>query len=172
MRVAFSAGRRAREELARQSDVLHALGREFTCGPTDVPAAIQKLRRELTEARESLGEARGRLAERAAVELVAAAREKGETRVVAVFDSVDVAFLRAVAKRVTSEPKLVALLAAKTPEGHMVLAARGAESDFDCGAFVKRMAAAHGGRGGGRPEGAEGRLPAAVDWMSAATARM
>jgi alanyl-tRNA synthetase len=170
MRVAFSAGRRAREELARQSDLLHALGRDFTCGPTDVPAAIQKLRRELTEARESLGEARGRLAERAAIELVASAREKSETRVVAVFDSVDVPFLRAVAKRVTAEPKLVALLAAKTPEGHMVLAARGAESDFDCGAFVKRVAAAHGGRGGGRPEAAEGRLPAGIDWMSAATA--
>jgi alanyl-tRNA synthetase len=52
----------------------------------------------------------------------------------------------------------------------MVLAARGAESDFDCGAFVKRVAAAHGGRGGGRPETAEGRLPAAIDWMSAAVA--
>jgi alanyl-tRNA synthetase len=170
MRVGFSAGRRAREELGRQSDVLHALGREFTCGPTDVPAAIQKLRRDLTEARESLGEARGRLAERAAVELVAAAREKGEARVVAVFDAADVAFLRAVAKRVTAEPKLVALLAARTAEGHMVLAARGAESDFDCGAFVKRVAAAHGGRGGGRPEAAEGRLPATVDWIAAATA--
>jgi alanyl-tRNA synthetase len=168
MRVAFSAGRRAREELARESDVLRALGRDFTCGPADVPAAIQKLRRDLTEARESLGEARGRLAERAAVELVAAARQKGETRVVAVFDAADVAFLRAVAKRVTAEPAMVALLAARNADGHMVLAARGAESDFDCGAFVKRVAAAHGGRGGGRPETAEGRLPASIDWMTAA----
>src|SRR6185503_3218327 len=128
MRVAFSAGRRAREELSRESDVLHVLGRDFICGPADVPAAIQKLRRELTEARESLGEARARLAERAALELVAAAREKGETRVVAVFDAADVAFLRAVAKRVTAEPKMVALLAARGAEGHMILAARGAES--------------------------------------------
>src|SRR5579859_6279765 len=36
MRVGFSAGRRAREELVLESDVLHALGRDFTCGPTDV----------------------------------------------------------------------------------------------------------------------------------------
>jgi alanyl-tRNA synthetase len=166
MRVTFSAGRRAREELSRQSDLLHALGREFTCGPTDVPLAIQKLRRELTDARESLGEARGRLAERAALELVGAAHAKGETSVVAVFDGVDVPFLRAVAKRVTAEPKLVALLAARLSDGHHVLVARGSESDFDCGAFVKRVAAAHGGRGGGRPEAAEGRLPSDVDWMS------
>jgi alanyl-tRNA synthetase len=88
-----------------------------------------------------------------------------------VFDAADVAFLRAVAKRITGEPKLVALLAARTADGHMVLAARGEGSDFDCGAFVKRAAGAHGGRGGGRPETAEGRLPASVDWVTIATAR-
>src|SRR6185436_16521843 len=89
MRIAFSAGRRAREELTRQSDVLSALGRDFTCGPTEVPAAVHRLRRELAETRESLGQARSRLAERAAEELVAAVRAKNETRVVAVFDGAD-----------------------------------------------------------------------------------
>jgi alanyl-tRNA synthetase len=170
MRVSFSAGRRAREELSRQSDLLCALGRDFTCGPSDVPTAIHKLRRELTEARESLGEARGRLAERTALELLDAARARGETRVVAVFDAADVAFLRAVAKRVTVEPHFVALLAARSADGQLALAARGAANDFDCGAFLKRIAAAHGGRGGGRPEMAEGRLAAAVDWMAAVAA--
>jgi alanyl-tRNA synthetase len=167
MRVSFSAGRRAREELARQSDLLCALGRDFTCGPSDVPTAVHKLRRELTEAKESLGEARARLAERAALELLDAARARGETRVVAVFDAADVAFLRAVAKRVTAEPHFVALLAARSADGQLALAARGAASHFDCGAFLKRIAAAHGGRGGGRPEMAEGRLAAEVDWMTA-----
>src|SRR5262249_24909135 len=48
--------------------------------------------------------------------------------------------------------------------GIHVVAVRGAGSDFDCGAFVKRVSAQHGGRGGGRAENAEGRLPArAVD---------
>jgi alanyl-tRNA synthetase len=169
MRVGFSAGRRAREELARQSEVLHALGRDFTCGPTDVPAAVNKLLRELAETRESLGEARAKLADRAAVELVTSARARSETRVVATFDGADTAFLRAVAKRVTSEPKFVALLAARGADGMQVLVARAADSDFDCGAFLKRVAAANGGRGGGRPEVAEGRLPATVDWNAATT---
>jgi len=167
MRVNFSAGRRAREELSRQSELLHALGRDFTCGPTDVPAAVHKLRRDLVEARESLGEARARLAERAALELLSAARSMGETRVVAAFEAVDIPFLRAVAKRITTEPAFVALLAARVAEGLLVLAARGAQSDFDCGGFLKRIAAAHGGRGGGRPEMAEGRLPSHVDWSPA-----
>jgi len=168
MRVSFNAGRRAREELSRQSDLLCALGREFTCGPSEVPAAINKLRRELAESRQSLGEARGRLAERVAEELLSAARARGETCVVVVFDDADVVFLRAVAKRITAEAEFVALLAARSAEGQHVLAARGAKNPFDRGTFVKRVAAAYGGRGGGRPEVAEGRLPAAVDWMAAA----
>jgi len=168
MRVSFSAGRRAREDLARQSEVLNALGRDFSCGPGEVPAAVNKLRRELVEARESLGQARSRLAESTAEELVRAAREEGKTRVVAVFDAADVPFLRAVAKRVTAESGLVALLAARVPEGHLVLAARGAGSELDCGGFLKRIAAVHGGRGGGRPEMAEGRLPLALDWVALA----
>ena len=86
---------------------------------------------------------------------------------VAVFADADVAFLRAVAKRITAEAGFVALLAAPGEGGQQVLAARGAGSDFDCGGFLKRIAAAHGGRGGGRPEMAEGRLAAAVDWAAA-----
>jgi alanyl-tRNA synthetase len=132
-----------------------------------VPAAIHKLKRELGEARESLGETRARLAERVAEELVDGARSRGEMRVVAAFEEGDVAFLRAVAKRITTEAGFVALLAARGEGGQQVLAARGAGSDFDCGSFLKRIAAAHGGRGGGRPEMAEGRLGAAVDWAAA-----
>jgi alanyl-tRNA synthetase len=167
MRVSFNAGRRAREELGRQSSILSALGREFTCGLADVPAAVGKLSRELKTAREALGEARALLAERSAAELVEKARQRGDTRVRAVFPSADVAFLRAVAKRVTAEPGFVALLAAPGDEGQPVLAARGPGSDFDCGAFLKGVAAAHGGRGGGRPEVAEGRLARDVDWLEA-----
>src|SRR5262249_33114275 len=164
IRVSFNAGRRAREEIRRESDLLRGLGREFTCGAGEVPLAIQKLRRELGEARESLGHVRERLAVAAAEELMAAAREQKQKRVVSLFEDGDTRFLRAVAKRVTAEAGWVALVAARTAEGTLVLAARGQGSDFDCGGFVKRVAAATGGRGGGRAEMAEGRLPAGADW--------
>jgi alanyl-tRNA synthetase len=83
---------------------------------------------------------------------------------VAAFDDAPLELLRAIGTRLTSLGDGVALLASKSGDGTQVLAARGAESSFDCGAFVKRAAAASGGRGGGRPERAEGRLPAEVDW--------
>ena len=44
-------------------------------------------------------------------------------------------------------------------DGHVALI-------VDCGALVKRAAAHAGGRGGGRPDRAEGRLPAGSDWAT------
>src|SRR5262249_56220791 len=71
IRVTFSAGRRARDELGAHSQLLVGLGRELTCGPAEVPAALAKLRRELQETRESLGQARARLMDRLAEALLA-----------------------------------------------------------------------------------------------------
>jgi alanyl-tRNA synthetase len=160
-RVTFSAGRRARGELWREAGVLRDLGRAFTCGPLDVPGGVDKLRRELGEAREALGQVRSRLADAAAVELAAQAAATG--RAVGVLDG-GPDLLRALATRITAAPEAVAFLAGRGPEGLAVLVARGSASSFDCGAFLKQAAAQAGGRGGGRPERAEGRLPAGADW--------
>ncbi|MBZ4416885.1 alanyl-tRNA editing protein [Myxococcus sp. RHSTA-1-4] len=163
-RVLFSAGPRARRELWEEAGTLRAMARAFTCGPLEVPAAVDKLRRELTEAREALGAARARLAEHTAAELAAALAASPDKRVVAVLDGAGPEQLRAVAARLTSRPESVVLLAGRVPDGMPVLIARGAGSTFGCGAFLKKAAEAAGGRGGGRPEHAEGRLPPGTDW--------
>jgi alanyl-tRNA synthetase len=166
-RVTFSAGPRARAELWREASVLRDLGRAFTCGPLDVPGGVDKLRRELGETRETLGHVRSRLADGIAAELCEAARTTG--RAVAVLDDAGPDLLRALATRITAAPSAVAFLAGKSPEGLAVLVARGSASSFDCGAFLKQAAAQAGGRGGGRPERAEGRLPRDADWPALVT---
>lgn len=163
-RVTFSAGPRARGELRREIAVLRDLGRGFTCGPLDVPGGVDKLRRELTEAREALGQVRGRLADAIGLELCAQATASG--RAVAVLDDAGAELLRALATRITAVPGAVAFLAGRGPEGMAVLVARSTTATVDCGAFLKKAAAQAGGRGGGRPERAEGRLPADADWPS------
>ncbi|QSQ24169.1 alanyl-tRNA editing protein [Pyxidicoccus parkwayensis] len=167
-RVLFSAGPRARRELWEEAGILRGMARAFTCGVPEVPTAVDKLRRELTEAREALGAARAKLAEHAAVELAAALDASPDKRVVAVLDGAGPEQLRAVAARLTSRPEAVVLLAGRLPEGMPVLIARGAQSTFGCGAFLKKAAEAAGGRGGGRPEHAEGRLPPGTDWSALA----
>jgi alanyl-tRNA synthetase len=60
---------------------------------------------------------------------------------------------------------VVAFCAAPDPETRdlAVVVQRGAGATLDCGAWLKATTAEHGGRGGGRPERAEGRLPAGCD---------
>ncbi|HVY46215.1 MAG TPA: alanyl-tRNA editing protein, partial [Minicystis sp.] len=84
-RVTFSAGRRARDAVVAEAAVLRGLGKQFTCGPDDVPLAVEKLRRELEGARHALGRARGKAADAIAEELSARARG-GEPLVVATLD--------------------------------------------------------------------------------------
>ncbi len=166
-RVTFSAGRRARAELLGEAIILRTLGKRFTCGPDHVPLAIDKLARELDGARVALGRARGKVADTLAEELAIKARG-GEATIVSEIEDATIELLRHVALRVTEAvPTSAVVLTTTSDDGVAILAGRGREATFDCGAFLKRAAAAAGGRGGGRPEHAEGRLPKGADWLAA-----
>ena len=163
-RVLFSAGARARGEVIAETGVLRDLARSFTCAPRDVPAGVERLRRDLGEARDALGRAQAKVVDAVAVELAAEARATG--RAVAVIDEVGPDLLRALAGKVTAVPDAVAFLAGRSPEGLAVIVARSASATLDCGAFLKKATAQAGGRGGGKPDRAEGRLPAGADWRA------
>ena len=171
-RVTFLAGRAALDELRARSASLAELGRLFTCGPHDARAAIERLRAELQSTRDALGDVRARWAEGVAERLLREAAGAGSSRVVLALDGESVETLRALGQRIAARPGAVAFLASRVDDGLLVLVARGEASSFDCGAWLKRAAAAQQGRGGGRPERAEGRLPGGVDWSAlvAATA--
>jgi alanyl-tRNA synthetase len=157
-RITFDAGPRARQALFDEDAALRELARRLSCGVGDVFAQFDRLSQDLAEARTALGQARGRLLEAQASELAAAARAAGKDRVVAVIDGGDQAALRQLARRIT-DGGLIAILTAPGETGVHLLAARPAGSTFDCGAFVKSTCAAAGGKGGGKPESAEGKLP-------------
>jgi alanyl-tRNA synthetase len=61
-RVTFAAGARTRELLGSQATALGEVARALSCGPLDVPAVVDKLRRSLTEARADAVAVRERLA--------------------------------------------------------------------------------------------------------------
>ena len=61
-----------------------------------------------------------------------------------------------------------ALLCAREGDAMVVVLFRAAGSTLDCGALWKRLSATYGGRGGGRPDRAEGKLAASIaDWPAA-----
>jgi alanyl-tRNA synthetase len=164
MRITFAAGQRARHELALHSTALHALAQEFTCGAAEVSQAVGKMRGELTQAREALVLAQRKLAQGLAETLLAQAKGSGRTVVVHLEQDANVEFLRALARKLTANGNVACVLGGSHSEGIHILAARGEGSDFDCGTLVKRVVSAAGGRGGGKPGSAEGRLPTHADF--------
>lgn len=160
MRVSFQAGPRARGEVFERSRVLESLAREMSSSPADVPAAVEKLREQLKLGREERSLLLGKLAELLAAAL---AQEAGEGPVIAELPLGGVELLRAVAPVVVAGGR-DALLAVATPEGLQVMLARASGSSLDCGALLKRLASSTGGRGGGKADRAEGRLPAHTTW--------
>ena len=152
-RVTFTAGRRARTELFARDQVLRGLATLFSCAPAEVPAAVDKLRRDLEAGRADATALRGRLAG------VIAEAFPGTDRVVAAIPGADPELLRGVAAKLVAAGR-DAILAA--PDGTVVLF-RAPGSALDCGALWKQLAASHGGRGGGKADRAEGRLATSAE---------
>jgi alanyl-tRNA synthetase len=157
-RVTFLAGRKARLELFSRDAVLRALAAQFSCGPAEVSAAIEKLRRDSDTGTATITALRSSLAS-----AIASAFPGHREAVVAAIPG-DAELLRSVAAKLVAAGR-DALLATAEEDTPTVVLMRAAGSTLDCGAVWKRLAAMAGGRGGGRPERAEGRLTARVsDW--------
>jgi alanyl-tRNA synthetase len=162
LRITFHAGQRALADARARHELLATLAAQLTCGAEDLPVAITKLRNDLKGAREKLDGARTELADLVARRLRESLPGSAGPHVLPVARPLDdLATLRALAGKLTEDPRVVALVAGQDADsGEVVLVVqRGVDAKLDCGAFVMAEARARGGRGGGRPERAEGRFP-------------
>ncbi len=167
VRLTFTAATRALADMRSRDQVITTLTHELTCGTADLQAAVGNIKAELRTSREALGQARAELARLVADEALArnpAPAGGGDTRILVLRENDDVATLRLLAARIATRSDAVAICVSggERDEDCAVVVQRGSGSSFDCGAWLKRAAAAHGGRGGGRPERAEGRLPRSI----------
>lgn len=160
-RVGFQAGPRARRDVFARAALLEAMGRELSSTPDEVLAQLEKLRSALKAAQADKAALAARIGALVGESLAARA---AASVVVEVVDGADMELLRAVAARaVAVAPALAVVVAGRDADGGgNVIVSRGAASTTDCGALLKRLVAAHGGKGGGKAESAQGRL-AAVD---------
>ena len=156
-RVTFTAGRRGRSGLFAHDHVLRGLGTQFSCAPADVPAAIDKLRRDAEGTRAEITALRGQLASAIVATLA------GTGPVIAALPG-DAELIRGVGAKLVAAGR-DALLCSPDETGATVVLFRAAGSTLDCGALWKQLASKLGGRGGGRADRAEGRLASPVtDW--------
>ena len=161
-RVTFLCGRRAVESYRALRDAADASARILSVAAADVPDAIGKLREDLKQEQRRTRE----LAERLTGLQVDALESRMDASgvLVALLVDADAQGVRAAASQLVATPgRVVALLGGPAP--HALVVARSADrTDVDAGAVVRQVVAAHGGKGGGRPDLAQaGGVTVSVD---------
>jgi alanyl-tRNA synthetase len=167
-RITFLAGQRALRYWQSLETSAKDASAALTVTPPEMVDAIARLKEELETRSQQLGHARAELARRQAQELLDShpANPGGNTWIFVDLHTEDIDVLRTLAAALAQRADVVAVTSS-IPAGstdRLVVAHRGAAATADTGKWFKSLAALAGGRGGGRPEHAEGKIPAGADW--------
>jgi alanyl-tRNA synthetase len=156
MRVSFVCGVRALRSLRTFSDAVTGSLRFLSVDPAELPSAIERAQAENKGLKREIEHLQERLAPYEAAELAASGQRIGERTIVArALEGCDAAALKALASAVASHAGYaVALFSATAP--YLVVVTRSADVQVDAAAVLKSLLARFGGRGGGRPDLAQG----------------
>jgi alanyl-tRNA synthetase len=156
VRVTFVCGGRALRALDSYRDAVTGSVRVLSVLPHELPAAVERVHAESRDLKKTVSRLQERLADVEAARLVAEAEIVGDLKVVTrVIEGWDAAGLKAMAAAAGREPRVAVVLVSDVPPCAIVVA-RGAGAALDAGKVVKTLASQFGGRGGGRPELAQG----------------
>jgi alanyl-tRNA synthetase len=155
-RIEFVCGGRALASFRTLRDTMASATRLLSVVPGDLSPAIERLQAESKDARRLIKDMQSRLAEFEAASLANRAEPLGSIRaVITSLEGLDANGLKTIAASITSRPGHVAVLIS-SPSPSFAVVARATDVTIDSGAILKQLIAAFGGKGGGRPEMAQG----------------
>jgi len=156
LRLTFACGGRALRALRTYRDAVAGSVRALSVLPAELPAAVERALADARDLRRRVKGLQETLAVHEAAALVEAAPDKGGVRlVVSVLEGWDAAGLKAIAAAATASGRVcVALLSAAAPSA--IVIARSADVPGDANALLRRLTERFGGRGGGKPDLAQG----------------
>ena len=153
-RIHFACGQRALDDYSRKHLVVRSLAGRLTCGEEELPHAVERLQAQADAHFKALRAVQSELVAAEAARLLAVA---GPTRVVsAAYPGWDGEQVKQLAQALRNQPGLIIALAGGA---NQVLAARSVDVAFDASQALRSALAAVGGRGGGRPDFAQGAAP-------------
>ena len=155
-RVEFQCGGRVLTRMREWRDAFAATNRTLSVPPAELAPAIERLQSENKTLARAVRSLQGQLAGHLAAELVTtSARANGRVVVAQGLDGWDAPGLKAVAVAVAATPGGCAALFS-TSQPALVVIARAADVPVDAGAVVTALVARFGGKGGGKPDLAQG----------------
>jgi alanyl-tRNA synthetase len=155
-RVTFVCGRRALRTVRSYRDALAASIRVLSVLPSELPAAIERLQSEAKDQRKTIARLQESLAVHEAARLLASTAERdGVREVVEILDGWDTVGLKAIASSMVATPRVVVVLLSSTTPAIAVVA-RSADVGIDANKTLRQLIERFGGRGGGKPDLAQG----------------
>jgi alanyl-tRNA synthetase len=151
-RIEFVCGGRALASFGSLRDSMAASVRRISVLPSELPAGIERLQSEVKDLKRRIRGLQGQLAGVEAERLV---DEAGGPAVVAALDGWDPVGLKAIASAITVRPGHITVLFG-TPSPASVVVARGEGAGVNCAGVLESLSERFGGKGGGRPELAQG----------------
>ena len=154
MRVTFVCGGRALRVFRSLRESVAGSVRALSVLPQELPGAVERMQTEAKELRRTVKRLQESLASQEGARLAAVAREAGGV-VVEALDGWDASGLKAIAVEITRlTSAAVALFSASAP--YALVIARSADRTIDANAVLRAMTQRYGGRGGGKPDLAQG----------------
>jgi alanyl-tRNA synthetase len=170
-RLTFVCGGRALQALRGYRDAVAGSVRSLSVLPHELPAAVERIQAEGKQARKTVARLQSELAVHEAARLIAAAPlADGVRRAAHVLDGWDAAGLKAVASSMTAQAGVAAVLIG-TSAPIAIVVARSSDVALDANAVLQQLLKRFGGRGGGKPELAQGAGLAGDAQVIAAVAR-
>jgi len=155
-RITFVCGGRALKALETYRDAITGCVRTLSVLPPELPSAVERLQLEAKDQRKALSRLQEQLAGFEAERLVNGAIMAGDVRLVAsAMDGWDVPGLKALGTAVARHGGVLAIITSAAAPVAIVIA-RGGGVNVDAGRLLKALTEKFGGRGGGKPELAQG----------------
>ena len=156
LRLSFACGARALRALRTYRDAVTGSVRALSVLPGDLPAAIERVRAESKDLRKQNKGLQEKLAVHEGARLIGNAPQVGGVRLlVQAIDGWDIEGLRAIAAAATVGVRACVVLVSPASPVSLVVACS-ASVPVDANAVLQQLTGQFGGRGGGKPELAQG----------------
>ena len=164
-RLEILCGARAMADAARKNRILQNIATDFSAKVEEVPERIAKLKEEMESLQEALKEKTAKLLEIELQEALAVAQVRADGAKVLALVLDDAKNGKNLLPRVGALENTVSVLLAVQPERISYFVALGKDTAGDCRAYIKLLNDTFGGRGGGKPDGAQGGADFCEDWQ-------